>query len=111
MYVSGRVVVHKTSNFSDPEMSGFMSAASDLRIDTVDFVTVMDSRLRFSEVGRIHPFVALFVLDEQRQLLYTRGSIWYYKTYRHVYSQPLELRIIRSEQARLFAKEILGLTK
>jgi len=34
--VPGRVVVHKTSNFSDLEISGLMSAASDLRIDTVD---------------------------------------------------------------------------
>lgn len=110
----GRVVVHKTSNFSDPEMSGFMSAASDLRIDTVDFVTVMDSRLRLFRDGAYPPFRGTsLVLDEQRQLLYTRGSIWYYKTYPGMYiPQPLELRIIRSEQSPAFlAKEILGLTK
>jgi len=110
----GRVVVHKTSNFSDPEMSGFMSAASDLRIDTVDFVTVMDSRLRLFRSGAYPPFRGTsLVLDDQRQLLYTRGSIWYYKTYPGMYiPQPLELRIIRSEQSPAFlAKEILGLTK
>lgn len=110
----GRVVVHKTSNFSDPEMSGFMSAAQDLRIDTVDFVTVMDSRLRLFRGGAYPPFRGTsLVLDEQRQLLYTRGSIWYYKTYPGMYiPQPLELRVIRSEQSPAFlAKEILGLTK
>ena len=110
----GRVVVHKTSNFSDPEMSGFMSAASDLRIDTVDFVTVMASRLRRFRSGAYPPFRGTsLVLDDQRQLLYTRGSIWYYKTYPGMYiPQPLELRIVRSEQSPSFlAKEILGLTK
>lgn len=110
----GRVVVHKTSNFSDPEMSGFMAAASDLRIDTVDFVTVMDSRLRLFRSGGYPPYRGTsLVLDEQRQLLYTRGSIWYYKTYPGMYiPQPLELRVVRSEQSPAFlAKEILGLTK
>lgn len=110
----GRVVVHKTSNFSDPEMSGFMSAAYDLRIDTVDFVTVMDSRLRLFRNGGYPPFRGTsLVLDEQHQLLYTRGSIWYYKTYPGMYiPQPLELRVVRSEQSPTFlAKEIMGLTK
>ena len=110
----GRVVVHKTSNFSDLEMSGLMSAAQDLRIDTVDFVTVMDSRLRLFRCGAYPPFRGTsLVLDEQRQLLYTRGSIWYYKTYPGMYiPQPLELRIVKSEQSPAFlAKEILGLTK
>lgn len=110
----GRVVVHKTSNFSDPEMAGFMSAASDLRINTVDFVTVMDSRLRLFRSGAYPVFRGTsLVLDDQRQLLYTRGSIWYYKTYPGMYiPQPLELRIVRSEQSPSYlAKEILGLTK
>lgn len=110
----GRVVVHKTSNFSDPEMYGFMSAASDLRIDTVDFVTVMDSRLRLFRSGAYPPYRGTsLVLNDQRQLLYTRGSIWYYKTYPGMYiPQPLELRVVRSEQSPAFlAKEILGLTK
>lgn len=110
----GRVVVHKTSNFSDLEISGLMSAASDLRIDTVDFVTVMDSRLRLFRTGAYPPYRGTsLVLDDQRQLLYTRGSIWYYKTYPGMYiPQPLELRVIRSEQSSAFlAREILGLTK
>lgn len=109
-----RVVVHKTSNFSDPEMSGFMGAASDLRIDTVDFVTVMDSQLRLFRSGAYPPYRGTsLVLNEQRQLLYTRGSIWYYKTYPGMYiPQPLELRVVRSEQSPAFlAKEILALTK
>jgi hypothetical protein len=41
-----RIVVHKSSNFSADEIDGLTRAASDLRIDTVDLVTVMDSKLR-----------------------------------------------------------------
>lgn len=110
----GRVVVHKTSNFSAQEISGFKSAASDLHIDTVDFVTVMDSRLRLFRTGAYPPYRGTsLILDDQRQLLYTRGSIWYYKTYPGMYiPQPLELRVVHSEQSPAFlAREILGLTK
>lgn len=50
---------------------------------------------------------------EFKQSGYTRGSIWYYKTYPGMYiPQPLELRVVRSEQSPAFlAREILGLTK
>lgn len=109
-----RVVIHKTSNFIDAEMEGFAQAAKDLRIDTVDFVTVMDSRLRLFRNGGYPPFRGTSLeLDEKRQLLYTRGSVWYYKTYPGMYiPQPLELRVVRSEQSPAFlAREILGLTK
>jgi hypothetical protein len=109
-----RVVVHKTSNFSMAETDGFLSAASELRIDTVDFVTVMDSRLRLFRSGGYPPFRGTSIdLDQNRQLLYTRGSINYYKTYPGMYiPQPLELRVMRSEQSPAFlAREILGLTK
>ncbi|RUS66696.1 hypothetical protein CUZ56_01486 [Saezia sanguinis] len=109
-----RVVVHKTSNFTDIEIDGFSQAASDLRIDAVDFVTVMDSKIRLFRNGAYPPYRGTVLeLSEKKQLLYTRGSIWYYKTYPGLYiPQPLELRVIRSEQSPVFlAREILGLTK
>ena len=109
-----RVVIHKSSNFSDEEMTGFEGAASDLDIDSVDFVTVMDSKLRLFRNGNYPPFRgSLMSVNEQRHLLYTRGSVWYYKTYPGMYiPQPLELRIIKSEQSPTFiAREILGLSK
>lgn len=109
-----RVVVHKTSNFTEAEMDGFIRAANDLRIDTVDFVTVMDSKLRLFRNGGYPPYRGtLLELGGSRQVLYSRGSIWYYKTYPGMYiPQPLELRIVRSEQSPAFlAREILGLTK
>lgn len=109
-----RVVLHKSSNFSAAEMDGLTQAARDHRIDTVDFVTVLDSKLRLFREGNYPPFRGTMVnLDERRHLLYTRGSVWYYQTYPGLYiPQPIELRIVRSEESPAFlAKELLGLTK
>lgn len=109
-----RVVVHKSSNFSDEEIEGLESAARELRIDTVDFVTVMDSKLRLFRNGNYPPYRGtLAQLGENRQLLYTRGSVFYYQTYPGLYvPQPIELRVVKSEESPSFlAKEILGLTK
>lgn len=109
-----RVVIHKSSNFSREELDGLTRAARDLRIDTVDMVTILDSNLRLFRDGNYPPFRGTLVgLDDERHLLYTRGSVWYYQTYPGLYiPQPIELRIVRSEESPAFlAREILGLTK
>ena len=109
-----RVVIHKSSNFSDDEIDGLESAASAVNIDSVDFVTVMDSKLRLFRDGNYPPYRGtLAQIDEARQLLYTRGSVWYYQTYPGLYvPQPIELRSVKCEESPNFiAREILGLTK
>ena len=109
-----RVVIHKSSIFSEEEIEGLESAARKVNIDTVDFITVMDSELRLFREGNYPPYRGtLAQIDENRQLLYTRGSVWYYQTYPGLYvPQPIELRIVKSEESLSFiAREILGLTK
>lgn len=109
-----RVVVHKSSNYSHEEIEGLESAADELHIDAVDFVTVIDSKLRLFRDGNYPPYRGTLArLAENRQLLYTRGSVWYYQTYPGLYvPQPIELRIVKSEESPAsIAKEILGLTK
>lgn len=109
-----RVVVHKSSNFTNEEIEGLEAAAYELNIDTVDFVTVIDSKLRLYRDGNYPPYRGtLAKIDDEKQLLYTRGAVWYYQTYTGLYvPQPLELRIIKSEESPSFiAEEILGLTK
>lgn len=110
----GRVVIHKSSNFTDPEIEGFEMAAKELRIDTLDFVTILDSRLRLFRDGNYPPFRGTFLsVDDTRHILYTRGSVWYYQTYPGLYlPKPIELRIVKSEETpQALAREILGLTK
>lgn len=109
-----RVVVHKSSNFTDAEIDGFTQAARELRIDTVDFVSILDSKLRLFRNGGYPPYRGTCLeIDERRHVLYTRGSVWYYRTYPGLYvPQPLELRVVRSEQSPEFlAREVMGLTK
>lgn len=109
-----RIVVHKSSNFSKDEVDGLTRAARDLKIDTIDLVTVMDSKLRLFRDGNYPPYRGTRIeMDEDRHILYTRGSVWYYQTYTGLYiPQPIELRIVRSEESPSFiAREILGLTK
>ena len=109
-----RVVVHKSSHFSGAEISGLESAAREAHIDAVDFVTVMDSKLRLYRDGNYPPYRGTLArLDDDRQLLYTRGAVWCYQTYPGLYvPKPIELRIVRSEESpNYIAKEVLGLTK
>lgn len=109
-----RVVIHKSSHFREEEIRGLEAAAQEVKIDTVDFVTVMDSKLRLFRDGNYPPYRGTLVqLADDRHLLYTRGSVWYYQTYPGLYvPRPIELRIVRSEESPKFiAKEVLGLTK
>lgn len=110
----GRVVVHKSSNFTEAEIDGLKQAAKELRIDALDIVTILDSKLRLFRDGEYPPYRGTKIqVDEARHLLYTRGAVHYYKTYTGLYvPQPIELRIVRSDESPSFiAKEVLGLTK
>lgn len=109
-----RLVVHKSSNFTAEEIAGIEGAVQDLHINSVDFVTILDSRLRLFRDGNYPPFRGTLArVDDNRLLLYSRGSVWYYQTYPGLYvPQPIELRVIKSEESpAVIAKEILGLTK
>jgi hypothetical protein len=109
-----RLVIHKSSNFTADELDGIESAARDLHIDAVDFITILDSRLRLFRDGNYPPFRGTLAhVEDNRLLLYSRGSVWYYQTYPGMYvPQPIELRIVKSEESPLLiAREILGLTK
>ena len=109
-----RLVIHKSSNFIDDEIEGIEAVATESNIHTVDYVTVMDSTLRLFRNGNYPPLRGtLGELGNNKQLLYTRGSVWFYQTYPGSYiPQPLELRIAKSEVSpRYIATEILGLTK
>lgn len=109
-----RLVVHKSSNFTDDEVEGIEGAALDARIDSVDFISILDSKLRLFRDGNYPPLRGTLArVTQDRLLLYSRGSVWYYQTYPGLYvPQPIELRIQKSEESpTLVAKEVLGLTK
>ncbi len=109
-----RVVIHKTSNFRETEMSGFGQALKAARVRSRDFVDIHETSIRLFRGGFYPPLRGTHVeLSAERHLLFTRGSVPYYGTYPGQYvPQPLEVRIIQSdESAETICQEILALTK
>ncbi len=112
--VPGRLVLHKSSNFNAAELSGFKLATTEMQVQSVDFLTVMDSDFRLFRKGIYPPYRGSHIeLDKKTHLLYTRGSVKFYRTQTSLYiPQPLEIRIVESdESANTLCTEILGLTK
>lgn len=110
----GRVVIHKSSNYNQQELSGLNNAIKEMKVNAVDFVTVLDTKIRLLREGIYPPYRGTHIeLDASRHILYTRGSVKYYRTYPGRYiPQPLEVRIVESDESPgQICKEILGLTK
>lgn len=109
-----RLVLHKTSLYTDKEREGFMRACEARNIKRVDLVTFLDTTDRALRTGRYPPLRGTHItFDEKSHLLYTRGSVPFYRTYAGLYiPQPLDIRIDRSDSSsEKICREILGLTK
>ena len=110
-----RLVVHKTSRFVAPEIAGFAAAAEDQRIARIDMVWVHENdTLRIFRTDAHPPLRGtLLIADEDRLVLYTRGSIDFYETYPGMYvPSPLSLRPVRrTRSSEALALETLALTK
>ena len=110
----GRLVMHKSSNYTEAEIDGFQQATTEARVKTIDFVTILDTDMRLFRGGIYPPYRGTHIeLDESTNLLYTRGAVEYYKTYPGAYiPQPIEIRIVESDESPgVICQEILGLTK
>lgn len=110
----GRLVLHKTSNFSENELAGFSAAVKHSGIHSHDFVTVQDTEIRFFRDGLYPPLRGSMIsLDDKRHILYTRGSVEYYRTYPGLYiPAPLEIRIVETDVSpKVLCEEILALSK
>jgi hypothetical protein len=97
----GRLVVHKSSNYNDGELEGFREATDEVDISAVDFITLLDADMRLQRDGAYPPYRGTHIeLDQDTHLLYTRGSVPYYKTYPGKYlPQPLEVRLVQTDEA------------
>lgn len=109
-----RVVIHKTSNFHDEELSGFKEGLKKMGITRIDFVTIRDSQIKLFRPGQ-YPVLrgTGLKLDEKTFILYTRGSVKYYETYAGKYvPQALEIVIYEGDSdPERICSEILSLTK
>jgi hypothetical protein len=90
-----RIVLHKTSQFSPAEVAGFQGAADEREIDFLELIWIQRRGApHLFRTGQPPPLRGTSVqLDPNALLLYTRGSIPYFRTYPGMYvPQPLLLR-------------------
>ena len=109
-----RLVIHKSSNYSEEEIDGFKRVASDMNINSIDLVTIMPTNFRLYRDNDYPPLRGtMFSLDKCRHFLYTRGYVEYYGTYPGKYiPNPIEVRLFSfDESPEQICKEILSLTK
>ena len=109
-----RVVLHKTSYFTEEEMAGFRSALTAANISMADMISIRKSSMRLFRHGQ-YPVIrgTHLPLGDTRHLLYTRGSVPFFETYPGLYApRALELRLDSIERSpEDLCREILALTK
>lgn len=109
-----RIVIHKSSKFTEQEKEGFIKAIEEKEISTFDFVTIYESKIRLFRTGNYPPLRGTCIeLAEKQHLLYTKSSVEFYQTYAGMYiPEPIEIRIEElNSSPRQICEEILSLTK
>lgn len=109
-----RVVLYKTSRFEPEEVDGFEQALNEERVRISDLVWVGERMpFRLLRNGAYPPMRGTFLEMEEGAVLYSRGSVPYYRTYPGMYvPQPIMLRPYRRESTLAeLSRETLSLTK
>lgn len=109
-----RVVVHKTSNFDDQEITGFREAAAGEHVEILDLVAVRRSGTRLLRHGV--PAVirgTAMIFDGKSGIVYLKGTVPYFRTYPGMYiPRALEFSLDDGETPAIeLAKELLELSK
>jgi hypothetical protein len=108
-----RLVCHKSSYFNEAELNGSRAAMKHLGIDAFDLLSLRRSRTRLYRSGNYPPLRGTAVVHDEGCLLYTHGSIDFYRCYPGLYTpRTLEVHFDQAEQGpRTLLTEILALTK
>jgi len=110
-----RVVLHKTSGFTNDERRGCEKALDELRVvKHRDILVVRESDIRLFRPGIYAALRGSFLeMDSENFLLYTRGSVPFFEMYPGMYvPRALEVELVATEESpKVLAQEILALTK
>ena len=109
-----RVVVFKTSRFRPEEADGILEALAEANVPYSDLVWVWErSPITMYREGAYPPLRGTMVPLDRDCLLFTRGSVPYYRTYPGLrVPRPLMLRPFSSDTPmRDIASDVLTLTK
>lgn len=113
--IPARVVVHKTSGFTEEEITGFNEAAQG--VELVDYVHIRaHDGCRFFHVGNGYPPVRGTLIGDQNKsprIMYTVGYVPSLGTYQGMATPvPLVLDIARNDASpRQIGSDIMSLTK
>ncbi len=109
-----RVVCHKSSYFDEGEIEGFENSIDNLGVDQLDLLSIRRSSVRLFRNKPNPPLRGTCVmLDDKTALLYTQGSVDFYRAYPGLYvPRPIEIRLDMVEgQPDRVISEVLALTK
>jgi hypothetical protein len=113
-HMPARIVIHKSSHFRESERKGFLRALDERGIRSKDFVAITDTEIRlFGDKDYPPKRGTLLTISETEGVLYTRGTVDFYKTYPGMYvPNPLKVTIYEQDSSlESLCDEILGLTK
>ena len=106
-----RVVIHKSSGFDQGELDGFNEAAGFQKVRFRDYMALTRSQIRFFRYGSYPPLRGTHIIfDEDNSLLYTRGSVPFYRKYPGPYvPRTLHIRYFQTDRSQTeLATEILA---
>ena len=109
-----RVVIHKSSTFSELELAGTKKALEEAGISRFDLLSMSGRWTRLARKGYYPPLRGTFwQMDDKKTLLYTNGSVQLYEEYPGLYVPKTLLVVHDHFQAdrQQLASEILTLTK
>jgi hypothetical protein len=109
-----RVVVHKSSGYDQAEIDGLNEAVKQYNVRFHDYVALTRAALRLFRIGAYPPLRGTHViLDDTNSLLYTRGSVPFYRKHPGPYvPRTLHIRYFETDRSQSeIASEILALTK
>jgi hypothetical protein len=113
-HAPARVVLHKSSGFNQAERDGFNTALEAKQIESADLIAIRKAGTRLFRTGDNPPLRGTMLsLDDDAHILYTRGSVDFYKVYPGLYvPRPMYLHCEQREQSPSFlAAELLALSK
>ncbi|MCP4609733.1 MAG: hypothetical protein GY845_13580 [Planctomycetes bacterium] len=109
-----RVVLHKSSYFTEEEIEGFCTGLKQEHISMTDMLSIRTSSIRLFRTGAYPVLRGTHMqLGGNKHLLYTRGSVPFFETYPGLYiPRALEIQFDNIEQSsETLCREILALTK
>lgn len=108
-----RLVCHKSSYFSKAELEGCAAAVKQLRLDAYDLLSLRPSHTRLYRAHSYPPLRGTAVIHEDGCLLYTQGSVDFYRCYPGLYApRTLDVQLDHAEAGEIgLLTELLALTK